>query len=123
MRSTLLDCLRTSLARPRVPAQPTPRLCCERLEDRCTPTATLVADIVPGIPSSAPRGLTAVNGSLYFSADTPTGELGVYRSNGTAAGTKLLKTVGPAGGLAFGFTPVGKDVYFSATGSLWKTAC
>src|SRR5262245_22038625 len=65
-----------------------PRL--EALEDRFVPasglSASLVADIVPGSDSSNPSGLTNVNGTLYFSTVD-----GLYKSDGTAAGTVLVK--------------------------------
>ncbi|MFO0842660.1 MAG: ELWxxDGT repeat protein [Gemmataceae bacterium] len=85
------------------------------------PSASLVADVLPGAASSAPRDFANVSGALYFSAQDPTGGLGVYRSDGTAAGTKLLKNVGPLGAEARAYTALGSNVYFSAYGYLWKT--
>src|SRR5262245_58779301 len=80
----------------------------ERLEDRSVPaaglSASLVADVLPGAASSAPRDLAVVNGALYFSAADPTGQQGVYRSDGTAAGTTFLKTTGPLGSTARDYT-------------------
>jgi ELWxxDGT repeat protein len=63
-----------------------------------TPTGTtMVKDIAPGLLSSSPQYLTAVNDVLYFSAsswDAVTGEkLGLWRSDGTEGGTKLVKKV------------------------------
>src|SRR5262245_40770436 len=105
--------------------RPACRLGVELLEDRRVPagglSASLVADILPGAVSSNPHDFAVVNGALYFSATDPTGNLGVYRSNGTAAGTTFLKTVGPLGARALDFTALGSNVYFSASGYLWKT--
>src|SRR5262245_10969146 len=105
--------------------RPAGRLSVEVLEDRCVPasalSASLVADILPGAASSDPRNFANVNGALYFSAADPTGNLGVYRSDGTASGTTLLKTVGPLGAAARNYSALGSNVYFSAYGYLWKT--
>jgi len=85
-------------------------------------SAALVADIVPGTVSSNPHQLTAVNGTLYFGATDPASGLGVWKSDGTAAGTTLVKTVAPVGAAATDFTPVAGNVFFEANGSrLWKT--
>jgi ELWxxDGT repeat protein/VCBS repeat-containing protein len=51
---------------------------------------TLVKDIAPGPTSSHPRSLTNLNGTLFFTVDTPF-ETGLWRSDGTAAGTVLVK--------------------------------
>jgi ELWxxDGT repeat protein len=68
----------------------------------------MVKDIDPGtfispdspsvIPaSSAPALLTAYNGKLYFSADDGVHGREIWTSDGTAAGTQLVKDVNPAG--------------------------
>ncbi|HKV11912.1 MAG TPA: ELWxxDGT repeat protein [Thermoanaerobaculia bacterium] len=51
-------------------------------------------------PSAAPRGvraqsLTVFAGSLYFLAGTEEGEPALWRSNGTAAGTAVVRTFAP----------------------------
>ncbi len=107
-----------------------PPLRLEPLDDRCLPasglSASLVADIVPGADSSVPYVLQNVNGTLYFGAVGPTGQTGVYKSDGTAAGTALL--TGGIGSLpTFDFTPLGGSVLFFTSGGpgntagLWKT--
>ena len=105
--------------------RPTCRLTFEVLEDRCVPasglSANLVADILPGTASSNPKDFANINGSLYFSATDPTGQQGLYRSDGTAAGTTFLKTTGPAGSTARDYTAVGSNVIFSSNGYLWIT--
>src|SRR5262245_38305621 len=108
-----------------------PRLHVELLEDRCTPaaalSASLVADIVPGAASSSPFVLQNVNGTLYFGAvDPASSTAGVYRSDGTDAGTVCL--TGGIGSLpTFDFTPLNGSVLFFTSGGpgnaagLWKT--
>lgn len=100
------------------------RLGVEPLEDRCTPTAglsaSLVADIVPSAASSNPVSLQNVNGTLYFGAVGPSSSTeGLYKSDGTAAGTILLK--GGVDGSTFDFTPLNGRVLFFTDGGLWKT--
>src|SRR5688572_27367689 len=63
----------------------------ECLEDRRLLSAWLVADIEPGPDrSSAPDNLADVNGTLYFSANGPEGSSGLWKSDGTAAGTQFV---------------------------------
>jgi len=49
----------------------------------------LVADLGPG--SSCPKYMTAVNGRLFFGANSQSTGLGLYSSDGTEPGTVLLK--------------------------------
>jgi ELWxxDGT repeat protein len=89
----------------------------------------LVKDINPGEPSSAPDGLTDVNGTtLYFFADNGVNGIELWKSDGTTAGTQLVKDVypGPDSSYAAGMTAVGGIVFFAADDSehgweLWKT--
>src|SRR5262249_36763619 len=99
------------------PPRPRTRLTVESLEDRSLPTSGLsappVADIVPGSGSSTPEALSAAGGVLYFSAAN-----GLWKSDGTAAGTVLLKT----NVYASNFTSLNGSVFFSTGNSeLWKT--
>src|SRR4051812_12663058 len=65
----------------------------EHLEDRLAPTANLLKDINPGSGNSTPTILTNVNGTMYFSAsDGATGQE-LWKSDGTAAGTVLVKDI------------------------------
>jgi ELWxxDGT repeat protein len=82
---------------------------------------------------SNPSMLTAVNGVLYFRADSPAGEGELWRSNGTAAGTYLVRDINP--GLNYNNKPKGAEIrhltglngtlYFSANDGnghrLWKS--
>jgi ELWxxDGT repeat protein len=104
-----------------------------------TPTSTLgaalVADINPGSPGSNPGWLTNVFGTLFFAAQGPgQGLLGVgggtelWKSDGTAAGTSLVKDINP-GSISsnpMDLTRVGTTVFFSANDGihgreLWKS--
>jgi ELWxxDGT repeat protein len=92
----------------------------EVLEDRSVPSsglsASLVADVFPGTDSSNPQNLTNVSGTLYFGEGG--GSTGLWKSDGTAAGTVFL---GLCGYQSPGdFTPFSGSVYFSS-GGLWKT--
>jgi ELWxxDGT repeat protein len=100
--------------------------------DGTTAGTTLVKDIWPGVVSSGPNYLTSVSGILYFSALVAgTGGIGVelWKSDGTAAGTTLVKDINPGAGSsspAF-LTEVGGTLYFSALDTsingieLWKS--
>jgi ELWxxDGT repeat protein len=103
------------------------------LESRCLLssglTALLVADIVPGTASSYPSNLTVAGGVLYFDAQDATGSLGLYKTDGTAAGTLLLKG-GVASGYVFGNVPFafaalnGAEFFTPPSGfenGLWRT--
>ena len=74
----------------------------ERLEDRLTPaTASLFKDIVPGPGSSYPGNLIEVNGTLFFSAFHPDTGSELWKSDGTEAGTVLVRDINPAGSSRF----------------------
>jgi len=90
----------------------------------------LVKDINPGAGDSDVASLTAVNGTLFFEADD--GRHGfngseLWKSDGTAAGTVLVKDISPANGSFMGeFTNLNGTVFFEALDStnhwgLWKT--
>jgi ELWxxDGT repeat protein len=70
----------------------------------------MVKDIRPGLVGSSPAGITKFHRGFVFNADS-----GVWRSDGTRAGTKLIDRVDGAG-----FTILGDNFYFS-TGQLWRS--
>ena len=100
--------------------------------DPATGTVTLLRDIAPGSGGSLPYNLrqaAALGGSLYFAArsgDTQGTE--VWRTNGTPAGTALVKDVYPGASSSNpnGFRVLGTTLYFAAQDGtsgqeLWKS--
>lgn len=93
----------------------------------------LVKDIFPGSTfnwpnSSTPYDLTNVNGTLFFTADNGTNGRELWKSNGTAAGTVLVKDIRPgaAGSLLDNLTDVNGTLFFVADDgtngvALWKS--
>jgi ELWxxDGT repeat protein len=95
----------------------------EALEDRWLPSATLVADVNPGLLPSYPEYLTVVKGTLFFTADDGVHGKELWKSNGTPAGTKLVKDIipGSEGSYPDNLVNVNGTLYFLADGSLWKS--
>ena len=59
----------------------------------------LVKDISPGSHElRSLSSLTNVNGTLFFAADDGTNGTELWKSDGTAAGTVLVKDINPGGG-------------------------
>ena len=93
----------------------------------------LVKDIFTGADgeypnSSEPRYLTGFGGTLYFSAFDPVRGRELWKSNGTAAGTTLVKDIwqGDQDSAPNQLTPSGSLLYFRASdpaigSQLWKT--
>jgi ELWxxDGT repeat protein len=122
----------SAAAAPRYRHRQLPRPHVEALEDRCLPasglSAALVADIAPGALSSSPRGLTNADGTLFFgvwnqSVGT-TSSYQVWKSDGTADGTVLIKDgLRGASNAPIAFAGMGGSVFFGDPGDpgLWKT--
>jgi large repetitive protein len=91
------------------------------------PAASLVDDLAPGPASSDPQDLTAMNGTLFFTAWTPGHGRQLWRTNGTAKGTVMLTHVaGPAGADPQDLTVADGVLFFSASDplhgrELWKS--
>jgi ELWxxDGT repeat protein len=92
----------------------------------------MVRDIDPrasyGVPSSSmPTDLTAVNGTLFFSAFNGVNGRELWKSDGTAAGTVLVKDIRlDHGSYPRSLAAVGDTLFFSASDGLhhdelWKT--
>src|SRR5690606_23883467 len=78
-------------------------------------TAQLLRDVNFGQPSSNPREFVEVDGTLYFMADGPDGRE-LWKSDGTAAGTTLVKNVGFANSSDSNLANVNGTLFFSAIG-------
>lgn len=89
--------------------------------DPSTGTVSLVIDLNPGADGSLPLGLQAFNGNLYFHADDGNNGREMYRSDGTAAGTRIID-INPGAADAFDdpirrtsiFEEIGNTLYLSA---------
>ena len=97
----------------------------EPLEGRALLTVTVTPIDFPATVTSAP---VAMNGVLYFSASDAAHGDELWRSDGTAAGTYLLKDIRPgtAKSSPRNLTVVGNTLFFSANDGphgfeLWKT--
>src|SRR5262245_35420111 len=80
------------------------RIRCERLEDRCQPSSSLPSDLTP------------VNDRLFFVAEDGIHGRELFVSDGTTAGTALVKDIfpGPTSSQIRFLTPFGNRVVFTA---------
>jgi ELWxxDGT repeat protein len=92
------------------------------------PDTVLVKDINPGPTNSSPQNLVNVNGTLFFTANTPGIGAELWKSDGTSNNTVLVKDIfpGPASSLASNLVNVSGTLFFSANNSangseLWKS--
>jgi ELWxxDGT repeat protein len=84
--------------------------------------------ILPSTTASSPSNTINVNGTLYFSATSTAHGIELWKSDGTAAGTVMVKDINPgtaSSSLAY-FTNVDNILYFRAndgtTGNeLWRS--
>jgi ELWxxDGT repeat protein len=76
-------------------------------------TVSLVSDINPGAPGSDPGPMALLNGFLYFAASRPAEGKELWRTNGTPAGTTLVKDIDAAATSSFATNDLGLDVIFS----------
>jgi ELWxxDGT repeat protein len=96
----------------------------ERLEDRSLMSvdAMLVKDLNPLLesPDSNPNDFFDLNGTVFFTATTPEAGKELWKTDGTAAGTVLVKDIDPGQSSSFSengspyFTNVGGKLFFSA---------
>lgn len=83
----------------------------------------LFLDIDPGPTSSSPSPPTVYKNQLLFTAYDGIHGREPWITDGTVAGTRMLKDIDPgsASSSPTSFVTMGDNVYFLATGGLWKT--
>ena len=91
-------------------------------------SAYKVLDIYPGPQTSSPAGFTRSGGVTFFTATDPTHGRELWRSDGTTAGTLLVKDIVAGLGSASptSLTDVGGTLFFRISGGalgdqLWKS--
>lgn len=77
---------------------------------------TKIKDINPGVSSSSPRGMTELNGNIYFSADDGTNGRELWVTDGGELGTYMLKDINPGSDDSF------PSRFFEYNGNLLFTA-
>ena len=107
-------------------------LFCNLMQD-ARAQAVMVKDIVPGVGSAFPEELTAINDKVYFRADDGINGHELWKSDGTVAGTMMVKDIRPGsdGGLGpnqnqHNFIVVNGTLFFIANNGidgdeLWKS--
>src|SRR5262245_55669770 len=83
----------------------------EALEDRVTPSLTpqMVLDINTNTLPSNPSQMVAIGPITYFAADDGVHGVALWKSDGTAAGTVLVKDINPGS-----LTNVNGTLFFTA---------
>ncbi len=87
----------------------------------------MVKDLLPGSGSSEPTDFASVNGTLFFNADNGASGYELWKSDGTAAGTVLVKDIFPGGDSdPVELTNVNGTLFFNADNGasgyeLWKS--
>src|SRR5687768_14865571 len=101
--SDSLRALTTQAGRSRRPRRTAARLSVESLEGRALPssTALLVKDLNLAPLSSFPEQPVNVNGTLYFTAEDGVHGRELWASDGTAAGTRMVKDLVPGSSGSF----------------------
>ena len=93
------------------------------------PNMILVKDINPGPPSSSPNSMLNLNNKLVFLANDGISGVELWISDGSTAGTTLLKDINPGpagGGITGSINHLGNELWFTANDGvhgteIWKT--
>src|SRR5262249_40413945 len=80
-----------------------------------------VADIRSGLNSSSPKNLVNVNSTLYFTANNGSSGEELWKSNGTAATTGIVKAIAP-GSLSAVSSPSRPPYFANLNGTLYFAA-
>src|SRR5262245_39825558 len=93
----------------------------EMLESRLLPSSTPHLLRQPAI--SVAREFTDVKGAAFFVADDGVHGTELWKSNGTAAGTLLVKDISPGSAPSgpHALTNVNGTLFFRAKGELWRS--
>src|SRR5438045_1347412 len=88
----------------------------QSLERRVLLSATLLKDIQTTPIGSDPHGGAAIGGTLYFNANDAAHGSELWKTDGTAGGTQIVKdlTPGRAGSRPQALTELGDTLYFTA---------
>jgi ELWxxDGT repeat protein len=105
------------------------RLALEQLEDRAVPTlVTSLVKVINPTGGNFPGPMVNVNGTLFFSTDDGVNGQELWKSDGTAPGTVMVKDInpGPNGSFPSNLTAVGNTLFFTADDGthgteLWKS--
>lgn len=89
-------------------------------------TVSLVKNIYPNSnKDSYPNNFAALNGSVYFSATNGSNGFELWKSDGTGAGTEMVKDINPGSGSSFSTnTPIkvfNNELFFTYGTELWKS--
>jgi ELWxxDGT repeat protein len=93
-------------------------------------SSIIYCSYVSTVNSASPNYLTASGNTLYFQANDVTNGYELWKSDGTAAGTVMVKDINNGSGSSFTYSPqitaIGNTLYFSAYDAtngyeLWKS--